>query len=119
MDIFYDKKATIYSVSYIEKDYTSVKEKTILYDNITCDYFIATRWNVVNRQPDLGNRQQDLERIDLIIPPEVYDVNKPIEQGMYVDTNEWDSYIIDQLEYYYMPSWELESVYLRLNQKWK
>ncbi len=118
MATFYDKTVDIWSVEIIRKKWADVKTKTVLYNDIVCDYYIATRWNVVNRQPDLWNREQDLDRIDLIIPASSYDETKVIKQGQYVTTKDWDSYIIDQLDYYYMPSGELESIYIRLNQKW-
>jgi hypothetical protein len=118
MGLLYDKTANIYSVSLTTKKQSSIKIKTLLYENVKCEYFIATRWNVVNYQPNLGVRQQDLDRIDMVIPGSEYNVNKVIEQWYYVEMGN-SQYIIDQLEYYRMPNGSLESVYLRLNQKWK
>jgi len=117
MEIFYDKIASIYKSEVIRKKWTDVKVKTLLYENVKCDYYIATRGHVVNYQPDLGNRQQDLDRMDLVIPPSQYNESKPILQGYYVKI--WiDLYIIDSLDYYKMPDWTLECIYIRLNQKW-
>jgi len=117
-DIFYDKTCDVYEVSKVVKDYTEVYEETIIYSQIPCDYYIATRGNVVNWQPDLWAREQDLVRKDLVIPWSVYDETKPIREGYYIKADEWDTYVIDQLDYYYLPDWTLECIYIRLNQKW-
>ena len=118
MDLFYDKTANIYSVNIVSKRWSDIKEKVLLYENIKCDYYIATRWNVVNWQPNLWIREQDLDRIDMVIPWSEYDTAREIKQWHYVEIGT-DHYIIDQLDYYRMPDWVLESIYIRLNQKWK
>jgi len=118
-DKFYDKRANIYEVTIVRKLWADIKEKTLLYENVKCEYYIATRGNVVNYQQALGIREQDLDRIDFVLPWNEYDSNRVIKQWQYVETEDWSQYIIDQLEYYRMPDGTLESVYLRLNQKWK
>ena len=119
MDTFYDKVVDIYSIEITKRRWADVKNKTLLYESIRCEYYIATRGNVVNWQPSLWDRQQDLDRIDLVIPWSEYDITKKIKAWYYIVTTEWDSYIIDQIDYYRMPDWTLESIYVRLNQKWK
>ncbi len=118
MNTFYDKKVDIYSVNIVRKRWADVKDKVILYEQVKCEYYIATRWNVVNRQPNLWTRQLDLDRIDLVIPWSEYDITKPLKQWMYVDIGSWTQYIIDQLEPYLMPDGSIENIYIRLNQKW-
>lgn len=118
MSTFYDKLATIQSYVVVDDRWFEKKVPSLLYKDIKCDYYIATRWNVVNRQQSLWSAEQDLDRLDLVIPWTEYDVTREIKQGMYAVISDWTRYRIDQLEYYRFPNWTLESIYLRLNQKW-
>lgn len=115
--LFYDKRCDIYKIEQVMKIWTQIKEEILYYENVVCDYWIATRGNVVNRQPDLWEREQELLRIDLSIPWGEIDPSKPIDDGMFVKI--WDKwFIIDQHEYEYMPDGSLDNLYLRLNQRW-
>jgi len=118
MTTFYDKTADIYSINITNKRWSNVKQKKLLYNKIKCDYYIATRWNVVNFQSSLWEREQDLDRIDMVVPWINYDITKPILQWMFVVLGDNTEYIIDAIEYYRFPDWTLESIFIRLNQKW-
>ena len=118
-EIFYDKKMNIYKDVLVEKHWSEYEDMELLYEQVDCDYYIATRGNVVNRQPSIGDRMQDFDRIDAVMPAREYDPNKEIKQWYYVEISDGTIYIVDQMEYYRLPNGEIESVYFRLSQKWK
>ena len=119
--MFYDKICTIKKSIFIDKNWTDVEWEEILYENLPCDYFIAPRGNVVNRLEWMQTREQDKDRVDCIVSGTEYDESRQILQWYIVelqwpDISEIWQYMIDQVDYYYMPSWSLENIYIRLNQ---
>jgi len=119
--MFYDKQCTIKRFVVIDKDWTDIQSETLLYKNLPCDYYLAPRGNVVNRLESEQTREQDKDRLDCVIPWTEFDEARKIIQWDLVeltwpDVSELWQYMVDQVDYYYMPSWALENVYLRLNQ---
>lgn len=121
LDSLFDKFCSISTFTTVNTRWTDIPVETILYDNIRCDYYLAPRWNVVNWLKTEAIREQDKDRMDLVISWDQYDPLKPILQwqiviikNQYLD--EWWKYQIDQLDYYQMPDWSLENIYIRLNQ---
>jgi len=120
-ETFYDKLCDIFSVSVVDDEWTDVDVETLVYENLKCEYYIAPRWNVVNWQYSPWTREVDKDRLDLVIPWNVYDPSRKIEQWMFVTLrspfiNEGWKYMIDQVDYYSFPDWSLECLYVRINQ---
>lgn len=81
ISIFFDKKCSIYSISYVRVDWSQIPQKTLLYENIDCDFWkTITQWNFWPELPE--RRQEDMENMKLILNwPNFTDVRKE----MYVD----------------------------------
>lgn len=120
METFYDKKCDILTVSIIDKSGTQVPYEVTLFSKIDCEYFIAPRWNVINYINTPESRWTENDRYDVIIPWKEYDTSKMILkwQNIKLYNEVWDlewEYIIDQVSYFKMPNWTMESIYIRLN----
>lgn len=120
---FYDKRCDIYRISVVDKDWTQVPQRKLIYKDVSCDYYIAPRWNVINYLPNIEARNTERDRFDCVIPWKLF--TKPILKwdSVVLYTTEWDlewTYTIDQLSILRLPSWKVENVYLRLNNdsKW-
>ncbi|HPC34033.1 MAG TPA: hypothetical protein PLP73_00045 [Candidatus Absconditabacterales bacterium] len=116
--IFFDKKCDILRIGISDKDGTQIPTKTIVYTNLTCEYYIAPRGNVVNYLPDAEARKTERDRFDCVIPGNLY--THKIMKGDFVvlyDTqgDMEGTYLIDQLTIYTLPNGTVENVYLRLN----
>ena len=116
---FYDKTCDIYVTSVLDKDGTEVPVETMIYEWLTCDYYIAPRWNVVNYLQWAEARKTEKDRFDCVLPWIHHNPANPILKWytvrLYNEGVLEGNYIIDQASINKMPSGRVENIYLRLN----
>lgn len=123
---FYDKTCNIYRTTVVDKDGTQVPKVEAIYTNLSCDFYIAPRGNVINFIPGVDSRNTEKDRFDCLIPWNLYVLGNPITKGDSLEiinsdgVLEWN-YVIDQMTIYRLPNGRIDNVYLRLNNdsKWK
>lgn len=116
IDIFFDKKCSIYSIWYSKVDGTQVPSRTLIHELIPCDFGKwVTPQNFTN-EPQI-TKASDIETMEIVINwPSIIDIRKGMEIELYenvswVNILTWN-YVINTVDYVKNINWYLDNIYM-------
>lgn len=110
MDIFFDKRCTIYTTTIVTIDCEDTKSYVAVYTDIACDYFTPNNKYNSNNQA----REFEWKVLTLVLEPDktlVSRWDKVVLDGWY-----W-SYVVDEIATYKNVGWVIDNITLTITQR--
>lgn len=113
---FYDKTCTIWSVWYTDDWASEVFAKTLVYENIPCDFWKSDTQNY--KDNDVV-REEDKENREVNLQPQYNLVTKGYNIEIF--DSDWVSqwqYVINSVNKYLNIGWNIDNIQLTVSQRW-